>query len=312
MVVSNAISGRLSDVRSGVRFDRGGGFGHYLLANENCADNTCAIHSLEAGDAFAVSTLFYLPDSEGSNVTHPLWGTRWSNQNGNSDGGEVYMRIENNQIRFGGGRMASNWIKFNGSDTLTEGKWYGLYLTYDGGTLTHYDEFGCCMTIKLVDPYTGAVTTAAGSDSHANNPDQWFTGSANKRYYIGNYGSYQNNSDDQLIISNNIMTTLQVGQPQSDEEIVMMLTKPEQWVADYKIGKTARLSESSGTFTFALGDSNSAKATQVFRLGKEYGKDLRYWNGDMSSLITSTHRHGRIKVFGVIQILTPLSSILLK
>ena len=283
MVVSNAISGRLSDVRSGVRFDRGGGFGHYLLANENCADNTCAIHSLEAGDAFAVSTLFYLPDSEGSNVTHPLWGTRWSNQNGNSDSGEVYMRIENNQIRFGGGRMSSNYIKFNGSDTLTEGKWYGLYLTYDGGTLTHYDEFGCCMTIKLVDPYTGVVTTAAGSDSHSNNPDHWFTGSANKRYYIGNYGSYQNNSDDQLIISNNIMTTLQVGQPQSDEEIVMMLTKPEQWVADYKIGKTARLSESSGTFTFALGDSNSAKATQVFRLGKEYGKDLRYWNGDMSS-----------------------------
>ncbi|MDP6189405.1 MAG: cadherin repeat domain-containing protein, partial [Gammaproteobacteria bacterium] len=145
MVASNAISGRLSSVKSAVKFDWS--YGDYLTSNTNCADNTCAIYSLEAGDAFAVSTLFYLPESDG-NQTHPLWGTKWSSGNGNSDSGEVYMEIENNQIRFGGGRMASNWIKFNGSDNLTEGQWYGLYLTYDGGTLAHYNEFGCCMTIK--------------------------------------------------------------------------------------------------------------------------------------------------------------------
>ena len=90
MVVSNAISGRLQDVRRALKFDWA--FGDYITSNTNCADNTCAIHSLEAGDAFAVSTLFYLPESNG-NQTHPLWGTKWSSGNGNVDSGEVYLSL---------------------------------------------------------------------------------------------------------------------------------------------------------------------------------------------------------------------------
>jgi len=277
MVTSNAISGRLSGVRRALKFDWA--FGDYITSNTNCADNTCAIHSLEAGDAFAVSTMFYLPESDG-NQTHPLWGTKWSSGNGNVDSGEVYMHIVNNQIRFGGGRMSSNYIKFNGTDNLTEGQWYGLYLTYDGGSLTPSQEWNCCMTIKLVDPVTGVVTTAAGSQQNGSPPNHWFTGSANKRYYIGN-NHISNSNDDQLMIANNIMTTLQVGSPQSDAEIAMMITNPKQWVTDYKIGKTARLSESSGTFTFALEDTNSYNATQVYILGDGQQDYQWWWNTDM-------------------------------
>ena len=100
----------------------------YFSENTNCTDSTCAIHSLENGDAFAVSILFYLPVGA-SDETIPLWGTRWSSGNGNVDSGEVFMRIVNGKIVFQGGRQGSNTLKFEGDDTLTEGKWYGLYLS---------------------------------------------------------------------------------------------------------------------------------------------------------------------------------------
>ena len=206
-----------------------------------------------------MSTLFYLPHTDGDQ-TIPLWAT-------DGGGATVYMRIVNNQIEFVGGQSSSsNSVKFIGTDTLTEGKWYGLYFTYDGGTLTNYSQWDQ-MTIKLVDPVTGVVTTAAGSDSNNNQPDKWFNGLANTTYYIGNYPIHSNDNDDQLIIANNIMTTLLNGEVQSDAEIAMMLLKPKQWVTDYKIGETARLSESTSTFTFALEDTNSYNATQVYILG---------------------------------------------
>ena len=96
MAISGEIPGLVSNVSTGVRINASDGQQHFL-ENTNCTDSTCAIHSLEAGDAFAVSTLFYLPHGA-DNDTIPLWGTRWTSGNGNSDSGEVYMRIINNEI----------------------------------------------------------------------------------------------------------------------------------------------------------------------------------------------------------------------
>ena len=123
------------------------------------------------------------------------------------------------------------------------------------------------MTIKLVDPMTGAVTNVEGSWDIRNNASQWYTGTSTKRYYIGNkWQGWQDADDRYLKVANNIMTTLIVGSPQSDEEIAMMIIDPKKWVADYKIGKTARLAEDSSTFTFALEDANSYNATKVYIL----------------------------------------------
>jgi len=261
---------------SGIRLDSSSGRKNFFLENTNCTDSTCAIHSLENGDAFAVSILFYLPVGA-SDETIPLWGTRWSSGNGNVDSGEVFMRIVNGKIVFQGGRQGSNTLTFEGDDTLTEGKWYGLYFTYDGSTLVSWSQWDS-MTIKLVDPLSGVVTTVEGTDTNANQPNQWFTGSANKRYYVGTNGA-ASTDDDQLIVANNIMTTLIVGSPQSDAEIAMMITDPKQWVTDYKIGETARLSESSVTFTFALEDENSRNATRVYVFGDS--DTYYYQNNDM-------------------------------
>jgi hypothetical protein len=148
---------------------------------------------------------------------------------------------------------------------------------------------------------TGAVTNVAGSWYQRNNASQWYTGASTKRYYIGNkWQGWQDADDRYLKVANNIMTTLIVGSPQSDEEIAMMIIDPKKWVTDYKIGKTARLAESSSTFTFALEDANSYNATKVYVLGDgkkgagELGKTNYHADG------TGPLLNGSLKVFNYI------------
>jgi len=272
--VTEYLYGPLSSVTSAVEFDQD--FANHVMINEDCTDSTCAIYALENTDAFAVSSLFYLPSGAAYYDQTTIWGTM--DANGVDNRQQVYLGIKDNKIIFFGGRGESNYWEFTGSTTLTTDKWYGIYFSYAGssGSPSYND-----ITIKLVEPMTGAVTNVAGSWYQRNNASQWYTGASTKRYYIGNkWVGWQDADDRYLKVANNIMTTLIVGSPQSDEEIAMMILDPKKWVADYKIGKTARLAEDSSTFTFALEDANSYNATKVYIFGDQ-GVTNHYSNGNL-------------------------------
>ena len=75
------------------------------MISEDCTDSTCAIYSLENTDAFAVSSLFYLPSgAPNSSARLTIWGTM--DANGVSNGSQVFLSIQDNKIRFLGGRGA--------------------------------------------------------------------------------------------------------------------------------------------------------------------------------------------------------------
>jgi len=79
-------------------------------------------------------------------------------------------------------------------------------------------------------------------------------------------------------VASYISTTLDrnVAMP-PDAEIEKMIIDPVAWLTDYKVGETARRPNSYFTFTFALNDTSSSNATQVWLMGD--GVDDSFANG---------------------------------
>ena len=91
-----------------------------------------AIYALENTDAFAVSSLFYLPSgAPGEYSQTTIWGTMDANYVVN--GQQVYLLSRTIKLNFWG-RSESNYWEFTGSTTLTTDKWYGIYFINKGSS----------------------------------------------------------------------------------------------------------------------------------------------------------------------------------
>ena len=102
--VTEYLYGPLLTVTSAVEFDQD--FANHVMINEDCTDSTCAIYALENTDAFAVSSLFYLPSGAAYYDQTTIWGTM--DANGVDNRQQVYLGIKDNKIIFFGGRGESN------------------------------------------------------------------------------------------------------------------------------------------------------------------------------------------------------------
>ena len=222
---------------------------------------------------WAVSCVFKL-DIHNSN--QHIWNV--GEGSGNTDD-NIYLRVDaQRQLYFGWGRTgALNELKL--SSDIGTGGWWGVYIASNGTRLAGSNAtpnlLAQCFDIRMyssVFNWAGATAMSDNLSTVANwTNNATSTGGRMDRAISGatTIGGRGANRSFHGQIASTVITTLKRGVAMpSDAEIKTMVTDPKQWLQDYKVGQTYRMSHStSEAFTFQLNDSSSAYATQVWLMG---------------------------------------------
>ena len=222
----------------------------------------------DEGDPFALMVTFSLDKVTGRNTllyqrngsvnTKPRFSVRVDNKN-------IYLRYGSNN---GGTSNVGYANIFESSSKIIEaGKWYGLYLDYNGGSMStgNIAQRNSRIRIKLVDLITGDTSDVLGTWSVTANGgiDQSIDNGA---LYLGDY-----NEKIKGYIGAHVQTTLRgsLNLPDADE-IALMTIDPREWLVEHKLGKEWRKPNASGDTTNFSMDPNDAekgaKGTKVWIL----------------------------------------------
>jgi hypothetical protein len=124
--------------------------------------------------------------------------------------------------------------------------------------------------------------TLGSNLSTSSNWSNGSTGGRMDRSYTGDFtiGGRGSNRTFHGKVASMVVTTLRIGQPMpSDAEIDLMITDPNKWITDYKVGNPFREPTSAGDagFNFTSGNVNTGRATQLWLMGD--GVTDSYANG---------------------------------
>jgi len=167
------------------------------------------------------------------------------------------------------------------ANLIQTNQWYGFYVDYDGGKLNNnypanvqrnYNRF----RIWQVHMDNGTTTRLTSYGSNSNwrsynsiNSSQLCTSDSSKTntYFVGS--QYNNTKEFRGQIASNVVTTLKLGRTLPDAtEIKLLVTDPNRWLTDYKVGNSYRLPNATGlTNSFTIGGANEATATKVWLMG---------------------------------------------
>jgi hypothetical protein len=182
----------------------------------------------------------------------------------------IYLRVDaNRNLYFGWGRDGALNECSLGTLSSGSGNWYGIYIAHTGERLSGANatasNLADCFQIRGIDLSSGAVgsemSTSSNWTTNGGRMDRQLTGSMT----IGGRGANRNFHGK---VASMVSTTLMrnAAMP-SNSEISMMVRDPKQWLTDYKVGQTYRLSSGTTTLTFALSSLDSSYATQVWLMG---------------------------------------------
>lgn len=142
--------------------------------------------------------------------------------------------------------------------------WYGVYVDYNGFTANSptVSEMADAFRIKIVALTDGAVSDITGD---------WNQAARNNRTVGGNFfvGGRDAGKSFHGKVASMVVTALKAGDTlPTDAEVAMMVRDPEQWLTDYKIGNSYRVTGSNfNNAIFSYNDIGSARNTQVWLMG---------------------------------------------
>ena len=215
--------------------------------------------------------------SDGDSSNQDIWGV---GQGATSGDDNVYLRQDSSgNLLFGWCREDFGYNEVS-LGTVNSDDWYGVYIAHNGTRLSAVDA----TATNLAAAFDIRVMSSSDWDDLGSNystSSNWSsTGNAMDRAIIGDVfvGGRGGTYSFQGKVASYISTTLDrnVAMP-PDAEIEKMIIDPVAWLTDYKVGETARRPNSYFTFTFALNDTSSSNATQVWLMGD--GVDDSFANG---------------------------------
>lgn len=209
-------------------------------------------------------------NADGHASNQHIWNAGEGNASINDD--NIYLRLAaNGQLFFGWGRDGEiNECLVN--NYVTPGYWYAIYIAHKGQRLN-----GASATAQnLADSFDiyqmSELNSFTSLSSNLSTSSAWTTtGARMDRQFSGLFtvGGRSNNRSFHGEVASMIVTTLNRDVVMPDAtEVQLMMTDPDKWVTDYKVGNSYRMPLDSGTTaSFARNDANSAVSTWVWLMG---------------------------------------------
>ena len=215
----------------------------------------------------------------------------WNSGEGASSGNDnIYLRLTSGgQLLFGWGRDGTgyNECEITQYVGISSSVWYGVYITSNGTRLNANDatssNLADAFDIRLMSSSDGFTSVG----SNLSTSSRWTnTGYRMDRSTMGDFtiGGRSGNRNFHGKVASMVVTTLKNNQVMpTDAEITKMITDPQGWVTDYKLGQTYHSTSQSGggtmVFPSALPTSvgDAFRSTQVWLMGE--GSSDSFANG---------------------------------
>ena len=236
--------------------------------------------------------------SDGNNSNQHIWN---SGEGANTGVDNIYLRVDaSGDLYFGYGR--NNYTgQFNEcriDTSISTSTWYGVYITMKGQRLSSSDA----TATNLANAFDIRIMSSADSfnsvGSNLSTSSNWITtGGRMDRSFTGDFtvGGRGTNRNYLGKIASMVITTLNRNATiPADAEIKLMITDPEKWLTDYKIGNVYRLPASTTTSTWGSysADVYGASATQVWLMGD--GTNDSYTNGIRNQVLPSDNTNTKL------------------
>lgn len=209
-------------------------------------------------------------NADGHASDQHIWNAGEGNTSVNGD--NIYLRLAaNKQLFFGWGRDgAINECLINAY--VAPRYWYAIYIAHKGQRLSDADATAVNLENSFdIYQMSGLNSFSSITGNHASFDNWTSTGGRMDRQFSGEFtlGGRGSNRSFHGKIASMIVTTLNRDTVMPDTtEIQLMMTDPDKWVKDYKIGNSYRMpTNSSTTANFARNDVNSAMSTWAWFMG---------------------------------------------
>ena len=248
-----------------------GGLSNTVTAPANSSSTT----AYSTGRPWATAIVF---KSDKNNSNQHIWNL---GEGAGSTDDNIYLRTDSaGRLYFGWGRSGALnecLVRPQGTNvnwTVTSSNWYGVYIAHNGTRLSGANATATNLSdafdIRLMGSSDGFSNTNLGYN--ISNSSNWLTtGGRMDRTVSGDFtiGGRGANRNFHGKVASMVITSLKLNTAMpNNAEIEMMITDPMQWLQDYKVGSTFRNSANNNqSNTFAIGNSTSGWATQVWLMG---------------------------------------------
>jgi len=233
----------------------------------------------------------------------------WNQGEGAGTGDDnIYLRVSSSkQLFFGWGREGDGYNECMIHPTaaapsgyLGHNAWYGVYIANNGtrqsGSNATAANLAAMFDIRLMNSASNNWTIG----SNLSIPSAWTSTGANMdRSVTGDFtiGGRGNNRNFNGQVASMVVTTLRINQPMpADAEIDLMITDPNKWISDYKVGNPFRQPTSAGDagFNWTSGNINTGRATQLWLMGD--GVTDSYANGIRNQILIDDQNATRLQL----------------
>ena len=251
------------------------------IANAS-STNTAALSSARP---WATAVVFRI---DGNASNQHIWN---QGEGSGSTDDNIYLRLDSSRnLYFGWGRTGA-LNELHVAANLQTTQWYGCYVGFTGERLSGANATAANLAgVFDVHFFSSGTNWQIASAPNSSTETNWglagsTTGGRMDRTIAGNFtiGGRGGNRNFHGKVASCVSTTLRLNVPMpTTTEIEMMVTDPQQWVQDYKVGQTWRRTyEGTNSTNFQIGSTSGiwypSNATQVWLMGD--GSNDGYANG---------------------------------
>lgn len=216
----------------------------------------------------------------------------------------IWLRLASNgRLYFGWGKEGVGYNELYLITLSSSTRYYGIYVAHNGTRLSGSDATATNLAAAFDIRYMADNDSWASLSTNQSTVTDWgntslgsSTGVRMDRGFSGNLtmGGRGSNRNFHGKIASMVVTTLErdVAMP-TDAEIKLMITDPEKWLTDYKVGNAYRLpGQSTTTTNFQRSSGNGYRATQVWLMGD--GSSDSYANGIRNNVYPTEQNHTKM------------------
>jgi len=214
-----------------------------------------------SGDArpFATAIVFR---HDGNGSDQYIWGQV---EGSGSNDDNIALKVDaSNMLSFKWGRGGGTEKSRKDIGMVSPNTWYGVYVDFNGFTSSSptVSEMADAFRIKLVQINDGAVQDVPGDWDEAGRNNRTVSG----KFFVGGRDAGKSFHGK---VASMVVTALKAGDAlPTDAEVAMMTRDPNQWLIDYKIGNSYRVTgQNFNNSNFQLNDLGAARNTQVWLMG---------------------------------------------
>ena len=226
----------------------------------------------------------------------------WNSGEGSATNADnMYLRLTAaGSLIFGWGREGVGYNECRiANQSINSLTWYGVYIAHSGVRLSGSNATAAnladCFDIRIMSSATSFASVGNNLSVTAN----WTsTGARMDRAVTGNFtiAGRGSNRNFHGKVASMVVTTIRRNQPMPDTtEIETMITDPESWVDDYRVGNLYRGSDNNGdTGNFQKDHFLAYQSTQVWLMGD--GTSDSYANGIRNNLYPADQNYTKLQL----------------